>query len=58
MIDKDSKWFTWLLQLMFIHLKLAQDIEWSWWAVFCPMYFLAMYGALVGILGNRKREGE
>ncbi len=42
-----------LLQVLFIGLKLAHIITWSWWLVFAPLYvafgffLLAILGALV-----------
>ncbi|RDU62784.1 MULTISPECIES: hypothetical protein [Helicobacter] len=37
-------WFLMLLQLLFIGLKLADKIQWSWWLVLLPTFiYLFLY---------------
>lgn len=59
--DNDSKWFFWVLGIVFIVLKLTGYIDWSWWWVLSPFWGLSaivliMY--LVGILyvASRRRK--
>ena len=53
---KESKGFSFIdgLQLLFIGLKLREDIDWSWWTVFIPFFVsfaLAIFNAATG--GNK-----
>jgi len=38
-----------LLQILFIGLKLAGVITWSWWAVMAPLMIVCTLGALVAV---------
>ena len=52
-------WFLMLLQLLFIGLKLADKIQWSWWLVLLPtfaylflclfLFTLIMSGLFIGL---------
>lgn len=57
---KERKGFSFIdgLQLLFIGLKLREDIDWSWWMVFIPFFaaaalaiFIAVTNAVTG--GNK-----
>jgi hypothetical protein len=38
----------WMLTILFIGLKLAGHIDWSWWWVFSPLWIAALF--IVGLL--------
>lgn len=43
-----------LLQVIFITLKVVDVIDWSWWTVFIPLYIVFGYTILLAIwLGGR-----
>lgn len=45
-------WFFMLLGLLFIGLKLAEVIDWSWWLVLLPIYGgIALILAVLAIVG-------
>lgn len=50
--------FTGLLTIVFIVLKLTNNIDWSWWWVLSPLWISFLLGALVIVLvemkGNQK----
>eukprot|EP00903_Cladosiphon_okamuranus_P020638 g18948.t1 len=37
----------WMLQLVFLVIKLDEDVDWSWWVVFLPTWFV-LFGQLLG----------
>ena len=43
--------FTSLLALLFIGLKLADIIDWSWWLVLLPLYFWGLVWATAAMSG-------
>lgn len=46
-------WFLMLLQLLFIGLKLADKIQWSWWFVLMPTFiYLFFYLFLFTLVGG------
>lgn len=55
MENNSNEWFALTLTLMFIVLKLTQQIDWSWWWVLSPLWLpLALVlciAAIVLILG-------
>lgn len=47
-VDVESVQFLELLFLLFLGLKLAGKIDWSWWWVFAPLWIpLALAGAMI-----------
>lgn len=59
--DNDSKWFFWVLGIVFIVLKLTGYIDWSWWWVLSPFWGLAaialnMYLVYILYVVLRKRR--
>lgn len=53
---KEYKGFSFLdgLQLLFIGLKLREDIDWSWWMVFIPFLSVAALTIFNAATGGRK----
>jgi len=49
---------TWVLTLLFVGLKLAGIINWSWWIVLCPipltifvkLLIVALVGGIIGVV--------
>lgn len=39
-----------LLAILFIALKLTNDIDWSWWWVLSPLWIPAVLAALIGVI--------
>ena len=52
--------FVGALQLLFIGLKLAGCIDWSWWMVFVPLFvwlgLMVMLFALIGVIAYVEDE--
>lgn len=46
--------FTGLLTIVFIVLKLTNNIDWSWWWVLSPLWISFLLGALVIVLVEMK----
>jgi hypothetical protein len=46
--------FAGLLTILFIGLKLAKIIDWSWWWVLSPIWILFVIGIVIGIIGGDK----
>lgn len=50
----EAKVFISALLLMFIGLKIANVIDWSWWAVLAPLWFrLLWWLAAIFVIANR-----
>ena len=46
----NSMTFTLWLGLMFIYLKITNQIEWSWWLILLPVYVTAILKTLINKL--------
>lgn len=47
-----------LLGLLFIGLKLAGSIDWSWWWVLAPLWVPAGLVIVVALIARAVREGD
>lgn len=59
-----SGWFFQVLALMFIFLKLTEQIDWSWWIVISPVLIPVTLGIVIfvaylvsGVHKDKKLEG-
>lgn len=49
------------LTLLFIYLKLTNQVEWGWWAIWSPMLLLLAWGYLLGWATDkleRRKQGD
>lgn len=54
MEQRDHTWFSWLMFLMFVHLKLQGSIDCSWWLVFAPIYVNVILQIVVTAVGRHR----
>lgn len=61
----DSTWVIWALTLIFVTLKLTNNIDWSWVWVLCPIWIPIAFGVAAGFIGyilksmkNSERENK
>lgn len=58
MFDVMKIGFASALCLVFITLKLTNNINWSWWWVTSPLWIDFIISVVVGVIENREREAE
>ena len=58
-MENNGRGLAWVLFLIFLALKLTNNIDWPWWWVFSPLWIplglLVIVGAILGVVKLAKK---